>query len=141
MPAQSSASREQASQSCRGRRAFTGVWRRPGVALLEVIVAIAILATAGVAALSMAAATTRAVSNARDADRELRDASAFLEAVSLWTRTDLDQRLGDRSQGPWILRIDRPANELYVVTLSDTLSGETLLSTSLFRPRGVDDPE
>jgi type II secretory pathway pseudopilin PulG len=113
---------------------------RRGVALLEAIVALAIFATVGIAALTMAATATRATASTRDADRELREASGFLEAVALWTRNDLDQRLGDRRQGPWTLTIERPYAELYLVTLRDTLNGAPLLETSLFRPepaRGI----
>lgn len=107
---------------------------RRGVALLEAIVALTIFATAGIAALTMAAGANRAAASAREADSELREASGFLEAVALWTRNDLDQRLGDRRQGPWILRIERPIPELYVVTLRDSLQTASLLQTSLFRP-------
>ena len=110
---------------------------RPGVALLEAIIALAIFATVGIAALTMAAGAARAVTSARDAEAEVRDASAFLGAVSLWTRNDLDQRLGDRRQGPWVLRIDRPHSELYIVTLSDTVRRSPILATSLFRPEPV----
>jgi hypothetical protein len=105
-----------------------------GVALLEAIVALAIFATVGIAALTMAAEATRIASSAREAEIELQEASRFFEAVALWTRTDLDQRLGDRRQGPWILRIERPIPVLYVATLSDTLRQRPLLRTSLFRP-------
>jgi type II secretory pathway pseudopilin PulG len=121
------------------RRRIPGA--RRGVALLEAIVALAIFATAGIAALTMAAAATRATASAREADRELREASGFLEAVALWTRNDLDQRLGDRRQGPWMLTIERPYPELYLVTLRDTVRGAPLLETSLFRPepaRGIE---
>jgi type II secretory pathway pseudopilin PulG len=107
---------------------------RSGVALLEAIVALVIFAMAGVAALSMAAEVSRAVRDARVAEEELRGASAFLEAVALWPRADLDRRLGDRRQGPWLMRVDRPAPELYVITLSDSLGAATILRTSLFRP-------
>lgn len=110
---------------------------RRGVALLEAIVALAIFATVGIAALTMAAGASRAAAAAREADGELREASRFLEAVALWTRNDLDQRLGDRRQGPWILRIERPLPELYLVTLSDTLRDNPVLQTSLFRPEPV----
>jgi type II secretory pathway pseudopilin PulG len=105
--------------------------------LLEAIVALAIFATTGVAALTMAATANRAAASAREAEQELREASRFLEAVALWTRTDLDQRLGERRQYPWILRIERPLPELYIVTLGDTLGGSPLLQTSLFRPEPV----
>ena len=107
---------------------------RHGVALLEAIVALAIFASVGIAALTMAAGAARAVTSAREADHELREASRFLEAVALWTGNDLDQRLGDRRQGPWMLSVDRPVAELYVVTLRDTVRNAPLLETSLFRP-------
>lgn len=116
------------------RATMRGPSPRRGVALLEAIVALAIFATVGIAALTMAAGANRAAADARKADEEVREASRFLEAVALWTRNDLDQRLGDRGQGPWILRIDRPLPELYTVTLSDSLRHVPLLSTSLFRP-------
>ncbi|HEX8361679.1 MAG TPA: hypothetical protein VF613_16300 [Longimicrobium sp.] len=104
-----------------------------GAALLEVIVAVAILATAGTAAVAMTSESARAVERARDADRRVREASAFMDAVALWTRGDLDRRLGERPQGPWLLRIDRPANELYTAALVDS-GGRELLRTDLFRP-------
>ena len=107
---------------------------RQGAALLEAIVALAILGIAGISTLGMASEAARAVDRAREAESSLREASDFLEAVALWTRDDLDRRLGDRAQGPWRLQIDRPERELYVVILTDTLTGEALLATSLFRP-------
>ena len=107
---------------------------RRGAALLEAIVAMAILGTAGIAALTLASEAARAVDHARQAETELRQASAFMEAVALWTRDDLDRRLGDRPQGEWRLRIHRPEPELYTVILTDSLGVESLLATSLFRP-------
>jgi type II secretory pathway pseudopilin PulG len=104
-----------------------------GAALLEVIVAMTILATAGTAALATANQVAHTIELARAAEAEMRAASAFLEAVSLWTREDLDRRLGEREQGRWRLRIDRPVPVLYVVVLRDTL-GHELLRTALHRP-------
>jgi len=107
---------------------------RSGVALLEAIVALTILGIAGTTAVVMASESARTVRRARQADDELRQASAFLDAVSLWTRADLDRHLGDRAEGPWRLRIDRPAQALYTVVLRDSAGGPELLRTALFRP-------
>jgi type II secretory pathway pseudopilin PulG len=104
------------------------------VALLDAIVAITILGIAGTAAVVMASESARTVGRARQADAEMRDASAFMDAVSLWTRTDLDRHLGDRAQGPWRLRVDRPSPTLYTVVLRDSAGGPDLLRTDLFRP-------
>jgi type II secretory pathway pseudopilin PulG len=104
-----------------------------GAVLLEVIVALALLASAGLAAVSMAAEAAEAVSRAREAEVRTAEASRFMDAVSLWTRADLDRRLGERRQGPFILRLDRPDPELYTTALADSASGRVLLATSLFR--------
>lgn len=110
-----------------------------GAGLLEAIVAVAILAFAGVAAVTAVAESMAAVRRAREADAELRDANAFLEAIALWPREDLDRRLGNRPQGPWRLVIERPLPTLYTVVLTDSASGRILLRTSLYRPESTDD--
>lgn len=115
-----------------GRSAAHGAER--GAALLEAVLALAILATAGVAAAGMGAEAARAVERVREADREMRRAGALLEAVALWPREDLDRHLGDRRQGAWGLRVERPSSTLYVVVLSDSTGGRELLRTSLYRP-------
>jgi type II secretory pathway pseudopilin PulG len=113
-----------------------------GAALLEVIVALTILAVAGTAAAEHARACADAVARARRADDETRRASALLDAVALWPREDLDRRLGARPQGPWTMVVERESSTLYVVTLADSarvasdgaaLSGRTLLRTALYR--------
>jgi|SRR5664279_258110 len=107
---------------------------RRGAVLLEAMVALAILASAGVTVVSLAAESARAVERARVAERELRAANAFMSAVSLWTREDLDRHLGDRRQGRWIMRVDRPRPNLYTAALADSATRAPLLRTSLFRP-------
>lgn len=107
---------------------------RRAMTLLEVLVALAILASAALAMLGMASQSWHAVRTAEEAERSLEEASAFLDAVALWPSDELDQRLGERRQYPWRLRIDRPARSLYVATLVDSSGSDTLLVTSLFRP-------
>jgi type II secretory pathway pseudopilin PulG len=107
---------------------------RAGAVLLEAIVALLILSVAGTAAVTLVSQSADAVRRAREADAEARAASDFLHAVSLWTRDDLDRRLGDRPQGDWRLRIQRPAPTLYEVVLVDSAGGRELLRTALFRP-------
>jgi Cys-tRNA synthase (O-phospho-L-seryl-tRNA:Cys-tRNA synthase) len=107
---------------------------REGVVLLEAIVALVILATAGATIVTMTAEAAHAVHQVRGAEEEVRAANAFFSAVSLWSREDLDRHLGDRVQGSWMMRVDRPAPTLYVATLSDTATHRALLRTSLYRP-------
>ena len=107
---------------------------RAGVVLLESLVALVILTTAGAAAVTLVAEAARDVQRVRGAEMEIRDASAFMDAVSLWSRDDLDRHIGDRRQGAWLMRVDRPTPTLYVATLADTATHAELLRTSLFRP-------
>ena len=107
---------------------------RRGAVLLEAMAALVILAVAGTAAVTMVSQGADAVRRAREADAEARQANAFFHAVALWTREDLDRRLGDRPQGEWRLRIQRPAPTLYEVVLVDSAATREILRTSLHRP-------
>lgn len=108
--------------------------RRRGAALLEAIVAMTILMSAALSLVALSAQGSRTVAQARDAEAELARASAFMDVVTLWTRADLDRRLGTREQGPWRLRIDRSAPMLYELTLFDSTATRELLKTSVYRP-------
>lgn len=107
---------------------------RTGAVLLEVIVALTILALAGISAVSLASESARAMARAHEADESIARASAFFDAVALWTRDDLDRRLGEHAQGPWHLRVARPVPMLYVLSLSDSVRHAVVLETALFRP-------
>jgi hypothetical protein len=101
--------------------------------LLEVVVALIILATAGVAMTALSSQSIDSLRRARAAERETERASELLDAVALWPRSDLDRHLGDRPQGPWRLVVERLLPTLYIVTLTDSTGGRTLLSTALYR--------
>lgn len=105
-----------------------------GAALLEVLVALAILGTAGASLATGVREALAATERARRADAELREASALLDAVALWPREDLDRRLGERAQGAWRLTILRPAPAVYFVTLADSGGGREVLRTAIYRP-------
>jgi type II secretory pathway component PulK len=108
--------------------------RTRGAALLEALVALALLGTVASAAAWSATESLRAVQRMHAREQEQRLAARFFTAVSLWPREDLDRHLGDRPQGPWRLRIARPIPAVYTVTLSDTVSGGVvLLQTALYR--------
>ena len=115
----------------RSRRALSGA------ALLEALVALSILATAGVAVVGFAGEAIRSVGRTRAAERDVRRASALLDAVALWPREDLDRHLGSRAEGPWRMLIERPTPSMYTVILRDSSSGHEVLHTALFRPESV----
>ncbi len=103
-----------------------------GAALLEALVALAVLGSVASAAAWSVTESLRAVqrTHAREADQ--RAAARLLTAVSLWPRADLDRHLGNKRQGAWRLYIERPARTIYTVTLSDS-AGTPLLQTALYR--------
>lgn len=106
---------------------------RRGVALLEALVALVMLVTAGATVVALAAEATHAVSHAHASEKEMRRASGFFEVVTLWPREDLDRHLGSHEQGPWRLDVERAASTLYTLTLSDSLATRTLLRTVVYR--------
>ncbi|MGH7648291.1 MAG: hypothetical protein ACREND_09250 [Gemmatimonadaceae bacterium] len=106
--------------------------RRTGMVLLEVIVGLTILAVSATTMVALADASLRAVARAQAADDAVARADDFFQAVALWPRADLDRHLGDRAEGAWQMRVDRPSRTLYTVTLYDS-AGRALLHTSLFR--------
>jgi type II secretory pathway pseudopilin PulG len=113
---------------------------RAGVVLLEAIVALTILTVAGLATVAIVRQGIDSVRRAENAEAEVRRASAFMDAVALWPRVDLDRHLGDRAEGPWRLVIDHPAPTLYLVALTDSLSRRELVRTALYRPEPRDAP-
>ena len=108
---------------------------RDGLALLEVVIALAVLSMVALGAMTLSAQSADAVRRARVADGEMRAMSAYLDVISLWPREDLDRHLGDRSQGAWRLRVNRVAPTLYEVALRDSTVATPALSTVLYRSR------
>lgn len=105
---------------------------RNGAALLEALVALAILGMVGSTAAWSATESLRAVARAHAREAEQRAALRLLTAVSLWPRPDLDLHLGNRREGPWRLYIERPTATVYAVTISDT-TGLVVLQTAFYR--------
>jgi len=106
---------------------------RPGVVLLETLVALAILGVAGASLAALAVGATDAVRRAERRDDDVRRASAFLDVVALWPREDLDRHLGTRPQGAWLLDVQHVAPALYTVAIADSGDARPLLRTALYR--------
>jgi type II secretory pathway component PulJ len=103
------------------------------VALLEVMVAVAILASAAVSIVALLAQSADHERRAAAFEAQIADEERLLTAVALLTRSDLDRRLGRRTAGPYEVEIQRPRPELYRVTIG--LRDEAAdLATLLYRP-------
>ncbi len=62
------------------------VHRRSGAVLLEAMIALVILASAGIVVVSLVAESARAVERVHESESEMRAANAFFNAVALWSR-------------------------------------------------------
>lgn len=117
------------------RKRRAPVRRRSGVVLLEVLVALVLIATAGAAILALEIQTESAVHRARDAERRLDRAHAFFQAATLWSAAEFDLRLGTRAQGPYRLTIQRPSSTVYLLALADSATPDRpMLETAVYRP-------
>ena len=109
---------------------------RRGAALLEVLIALAILGGTGVAFIGALAEPLSAAR--REAAREgtLAAADRVLSAMTLLTRDDLDRRLGRRAAGEFTILVDRPTPVLYRIAVAERVAPEReLLVTVVHRPR------
>ena len=95
-----------------------------GIALLEVLVALAILSGAGLALLDLVSAGLRAEREARQRERALAVEERVLTALTLPNRDELDRRLGRHPIGDLIADIERPERTLYRIALAEEQSPE-----------------
>jgi hypothetical protein len=107
---------------------------RRGVVLLDAMLAMALIGIGAIATLAMTRERSERIRQLIVRSEEMAQASAFMDAVSLWPRRDLDLRLGARQQGPYTLIVQRPRRTLYELELRDTERDRVLLRTAVFRP-------
>ena len=91
-----------------------------GVALLEVLVAMAILSASGLALVGLVSAGLGAERDARERERTLATEDRVLTALTLLKRDELDRRLGRHPLGEFVVDIERPERTLYRIALSPT---------------------
>lgn len=88
-----------------------------GVALLEALVALAILGTAGLALVTLESAALGAERDARARERALAAEERVLAAMTLLRRDELDHRLGRHPVGEFLIDIQRPERTLYRIAI------------------------
>lgn len=109
-----------------------------GIALLEVLLALVILATAGTALIVLVAEALDRVQWARAREDRYTDANAILVRLALRDRRGLDIRLGRRAEGAFLVDVQRPRPMLYRLAILDsTPPNEELLVTVVRRAGGL----
>lgn len=108
---------------------------RAGFALLESLIALAILGTAGLSLVAVVRSGLESERRARQQEATIATASRVLTAMSLLTRADLDRRLGTRHIGEFDMEVQRPERTLYrlAIAAADAPLSE-LLVTVVYRP-------
>jgi len=112
-----------------------------GVALLEVLIALVILATAGVSLVGLLGAGLRGEQDARERERTLANEDRVLAAMTLLKRPDLDRRIGRHDVGEFVVDVQRPERTLYRIAISHVTTARVEdLVTVVYRrepPNGV----
>jgi hypothetical protein len=85
--------------------------------LLEVLVALVVLATAGIGLVELVGSGLRAERDARLRETMLATEERLLSALTLLNRKELDQRIGRRPIGEFIVDVQRPEGMLYRIAL------------------------
>lgn len=105
-----------------------------GVALLEALMALVILATAGTGLVIVVASALDAAEQAKAREARFNAATTTLTRLTFQDKHGLDNRLGLRVEGSVVTRVDRPRPGLYRLAVSDTgAPGEELLVTVVHR--------
>ena len=109
-----------------------------GVALLEVLIAVVVMATAGVALVELVGAGLRGERAARQREQTLAAEERVLAAMTLLNRDELDQRIGRRQIGEFIVDVRRPERTLYRIALLQQQSAHVEdLVTVVYRAQAV----
>ena len=108
--------------------------RRSGVALLEAVVALAIVVVVGGTALPLIVQAQRAIGAASALDRDREAAERFMSAILVWTSLELDARLGARENGPWDVAVQRPEPGVYRVRVTLRERPALSLECAVIRP-------
>lgn len=105
-----------------------------GAALIEVLVALVLLATAGTALVTFVGQTSHTLRRLRDEERLTRLASAELDRLILWDRAAIMRHVGRSAAGAWVLTVRQSTPELFDVSIARSDTSAILLRTSIYRP-------
>lgn len=106
-----------------------------GAALLEVMIATVVLATAGLGLAGVVDAAVRGTRDMHERERRLIEADQLLIAMTLLDHRDLTLRLGRRVVGDFAVTVLRPEPDLFRIAVSDTARAAVEhLVTVVYRP-------
>jgi Tfp pilus assembly protein PilV len=114
---------------------------RRGSALIEVLVALVLLAVSGVAMVTLLGQTGRSMRATRDTELETTAASQVLDRLAVMDRAGLLASLGRLDTGGFRVNISEASPDLFAVAVAESDTSAVLLRTVFYRPdssRGVE---
>lgn len=106
---------------------------RRGSALVEVLVAIVLLATAGTGLITLLGQTSHTMRSVLESERLVRRASEELDRFVLLDRAALNARAGRSRDHGWTLDVVPLGGNLFDVRIAESDTTRVLLETTLYR--------
>jgi hypothetical protein len=103
-------------------------------ALIEVLVAIVLLATAGIGLVTLLGQTSRSMRTTLESERLVRRASEELDWLVLLDRLALLSRAGRSHARGWTMDVQPLGQGLFAVKIAESDTSRVLLATTLYRP-------
>jgi Tfp pilus assembly protein PilV len=113
---------------------------RHGFAVIEVLIGFVIVAIAGVGFVTLLGETSHTMSEVYRSERDTEAASALLDRLEIASPSELAAALGVRRTNGFDVVIIEPANGLFDIVVADTLTGGSILHTSLYAPDSTTAP-
>jgi Tfp pilus assembly protein PilV len=108
--------------------------RRSGAAIIEVLVAIVMLALTGTALITMLGQTSYSMQTTIESERLARAATVELNRIVLADRSTLVASVGRRAVRGWTIDVASISPALFDVRIAESDTGAALLRTTLYRP-------
>jgi Tfp pilus assembly protein PilV len=105
-----------------------------GSVLIEVLVALVLLAVSGTALITLLGQTSHAMRSTVASERLARAASDQLGGLAIATRSDLFAAAGRRSINGWTVSVAVAGPNLFDVSIAESDSSAPLLRTTVYRP-------
>ena len=111
--------------------------RSRGSALLDVVIALAVLGLSGVALITLLGQTAQSMRNVRNTERSVRQASDELGRFVVYDRTQLVSMLGRSMSHGWVVAVAPATPDLFDLAIAESDTTGPLLRTTLYRPDTV----
>jgi Tfp pilus assembly protein PilV len=107
---------------------------RAGTSIIDVILALVLLAIAGTALVTLLGQTAHSIESLRATEHQTQSAGLELGALAVLSKSDFSAHIGTTRRHGWVLSIGRLTPDLFDVSIAASDTGLTLLRTTLYRP-------